>query len=114
MDKLSFGKSPDYDGNRTHCVGHFSPLHKIYYTVFLRIDATAFIYFVIQFSAATIRGRRLLLGQYDRATYTAFLANSPSNCVVWLLQKLIEKHTKQQLTMGKIRQVPFAVSERFD
>ena len=34
-------------------------------------------------------------GQYDRATYTASLASSPSNCVVWLLQKLIEKHIKQ-------------------
>ena len=30
-------------------------------TVFPRIDAAAFIYFVVQFGAATIRGRRLLL-----------------------------------------------------
>jgi len=40
-------------------------------TVFLRIDAAAFIYFVGQFGAATIRGRRLFEGgdyffrQYD-------------------------------------------------
>ena len=42
-------------------------------TVFPRIDAAAFIYFVVQFGAATIRGRRLFeggvyyFGQYDRA-----------------------------------------------
>ena len=53
-------------------------------TVFPRIDAAAFIYFVGQFGAATIRGRRLFEGgvyyfrQYDSATYTA---SSPSNCV---------------------------------
>ena len=42
-------------------------------TVFPRIDAAAFIYFIVQFGAATIRGRRLFeggvyyFGQYDRA-----------------------------------------------
>ena len=59
---------------RVHCVC----------TVFPRIDAAAFIYFVGQFGAATIRGRRLFEGgvyyfrQYDSATYTA---SSPLNCV---------------------------------
>ena len=65
-------------------------------TVFPRIDAAAFIYFVVQFGAATIRGRRLFeggvyyFGQYDRAPYTASLASSPSNYVdklVWLIQE---------------------------
>ena len=43
-------------------------------TVFPRIDATAFIYFIVQFGAATIRGRRLFeggvyyFGKYARAT----------------------------------------------
>ena len=52
-----------------------------WHTVFPRIDAAAFIYFVVQFGAATIRGRRLFeggvyyFGQYDRAPYTASLAN---------------------------------------
>ena len=56
-------------------------------TVFPRIDAAAFIYFVVQFGAATIRGRRLFeggvyyFGKYDRATHTASLASSPSNYV---------------------------------
>ena len=51
-------------------------------TIFPRIDAAAFIYFVVQLGAATIRGRRLFesgiyyFRQYDRATYTASLANS--------------------------------------
>ena len=49
-----------------------------YNTVFPRIDAAAFIYFVGQFGAATIRGRRLFEGgvysfrQYNmtRAAYS--------------------------------------------
>ena len=75
------------------------------FTVFPRIDAAAFIYFVVQFGAATIRGRRLFeggvyyFGQYDRAPYTASLANSPSNYVdklVWLIQET--QHNNSQRT----------------
>ena len=72
------------------------------YTVFPRIDAAAFIYFVGQFGAATIRGRRLFEGgvyyfqQYGSATYTA---SSPSNCDDKQVRKSkVEKHTKQRET----------------
>ena len=49
------------------CITHTKDTH----TVFPRIDAAAYIYFVGQFGAATIRGRRLFEGgvysfrQYD-------------------------------------------------
>jgi len=82
------------------------------YTVFLRIDAAAFIYFVGQFGAATIRGRRIfeggvysraafiLLGNMNRAAYTGIAhSTTPKFChqagktfeQVWLLQKPVKK-----------------------
>ena len=91
-------------------------------TVFPRIDAAAFIYFVVEFGAATIRGRRLFegsvyyFGQYDRATYTASLASSPSNYVVWLLQKLIEKYNNSQwarICKCRSRRLSALISRRF-
>ena len=81
------------------------------HTVFPRIDAAAFIYFVVQFGAATIRGRRLFeggvyyFGQYDRAPYTASLASSPSNYVdklVWLIQET-QHNNSQRARFGKCR-----------
>ena len=66
------------------CLGYSKVSTLCRHTVFPRIDAAAFIYFVVQFGAATIRGRLLFeggvyyFGQYDRAPYTASLASSPS------------------------------------
>ena len=52
---------------KSGCVG-LNKLRAI--TVFPRIDAAAFIYFVVQFGAATIRGRRLFEGGvYSRAAF---------------------------------------------
>ena len=50
-------------------------------TIFLRIDTAAFICFVRHFGVPTIQGLRLLLGQYDCATYTASLTSSLWKCV---------------------------------
>ena len=55
---------------------------------------------------------RLVRRQFEGSVYSraAFitLASSPCRQKVWLLQNSVEKHTKQQLTMGNIRQVPSA------
>jgi len=83
------------------------PQHIKQSTVFPRIDAAAFIYFVGQFGAATIRGRCLFEGgvysfwQYDPRRVPRLRPQHPAEVLstkqvkpfekVWLLQKPVEK-----------------------
>ena len=73
---------------------------------FPRIDAAAFIYFVVQFGAATIRGWYLFeggiyyFGQYDCAAYTASLASSPSKCVDKLVKNYGSYKTRSRNTQN--------------